>query len=85
MVLRLVVDKVKGEGSRMDWVFGVCRCKLLYLEWISNGILLYSTWNSVKVLGVEHGRRSYEKKNVFLTESLCSTVEIGTTHKSTIL
>ena len=31
-----------GEGgSRMDWEFGVSKCKLLHLEWISNGILLY--------------------------------------------
>ena len=27
-------------GSGMDWEFGVRRCKLLYLEWISNEILL---------------------------------------------
>ena len=27
----------------MDWEFGVIRCKLLHLEWISNEILLYGT------------------------------------------
>ena len=31
--------------------FGVNRCKLLPLEWISNGILLYSTGNYVQSLG----------------------------------
>ena len=31
------------EGSEMDWEFGVNRCKLLLLEWISNEILLCST------------------------------------------
>ena len=36
-----------GEGSGMDWEFGVNRCKLLPLEWISNEILLYSTGNSI--------------------------------------
>jgi len=30
-------------GSGMDQEFGVCRCKLLHLEGISNEILLYST------------------------------------------
>ena len=30
-------------GSGMDWEFGVHRCKLLHLVWISNEILLYST------------------------------------------
>ena len=29
----------QGErGSRMVWDFGVIRCKLLHLEWISNEI-----------------------------------------------
>ena len=36
---RLVV--AKGRGSEMDWEFGVKRCKLLPLQWISNEILLY--------------------------------------------
>ena len=29
-----------GGGSGIDWEFGVNRCKLLPLEWISNMILL---------------------------------------------
>ena len=37
---RLVVAKRKEEENGMDWAFGVSRSKLLYLEWISNGILL---------------------------------------------
>ena len=32
-------------GSGMDLEFGVNRCKLLCLEWISNKILLYSIGN----------------------------------------
>ena len=31
----------QGGGSGMDWEFGVGRCKLLHMEWISNEILLY--------------------------------------------
>ena len=43
MESRLVVAKrEQGEGG-MDGEFGVSRCKLLPLEWISNEILLYST------------------------------------------
>ena len=35
-----------GEGgSGIDWEFGVSRCKLLHLEWLSNEFLLYSTGN----------------------------------------
>ena len=37
----------KRRGSGMDWEFAVNRCKLLHLEWISNGILLCSTGNCV--------------------------------------
>ena len=29
-----------GVRSGMDGEFGVGRCKLLHLEWISNGVLL---------------------------------------------
>ena len=32
-----------GKGT--DREFGVSRCQLLHLEWISNDILLYSTGN----------------------------------------
>ena len=38
----------------MDWVFGVSRRKLLYLEWIINKIPLYSTGNSVQSFGIDH-------------------------------
>ena len=34
-----------GGGSGVDWEFGVSRCKLLHLEWISKEVLLYSTGN----------------------------------------
>ena len=49
MEIRLVVAKEEGErgGREMDWEFGVNRCKLLPLEWISNEILLCSTGNYV--------------------------------------
>ena len=35
------------RGMGMDWEFGVHRCRLLPLEWISNEILLYITGNSI--------------------------------------
>ena len=37
----------QGGGGRggMEWEFGVSRCKLLYIEWINNKVLLYSTGN----------------------------------------
>ena len=44
----------QGGGSVMDWECGVCRCKLLHLEWIKNEILLYSTGNCIQSLVMEH-------------------------------
>ena len=45
----------------MDGEFGVNRCRLLHLESISNGVLLYRIGNYVQSLGVEHGGREYGK------------------------
>ena len=41
---RLKVARMEG-GSGMDWEFGVSRSKLLHLKWISNEVLLYTTWS----------------------------------------
>ena len=48
-----------------DWEFGVNRCKLQPLEWISNGILLYGTGNYVWSLVKEHDNVR-KKKNVYM-------------------
>ena len=37
----------QGGWSGMDWEFGVNRCKLLPLEWISDEILLCSPGNYI--------------------------------------
>ena len=52
--IRLVVAKGEGGGTGMDWDFGVGRCKLLYLEWINNKVLLYSTGNYIQSLGINN-------------------------------
>ena len=46
-----------GEVSRIDCEFGVSRCKLLHLEWISNELLLYSIVNCIQSLVIEYDRR----------------------------
>ena len=53
-----------GGGSGRDWEFGVNRCKLLHLEWVNNGILLYSTGNNVWSLVMEHD--NVRKKNLYV-------------------
>ena len=40
--------------------------QLLHLEWISNEVLLYSSGNYIQSLGIEHDRRQYGKKNVYI-------------------
>ena len=54
---RLVVAKGEGEGRGMDGAFGVSRCKLLRVEWISNELLLYSTGNYSQSLGIDQDGR----------------------------
>ena len=54
----------------MDWEFGISRCKLLHLQWISPEVLLHSTENYIQSLGTEHDGRQYEKKKVHLSISL---------------
>ena len=50
----------------MDREFGVGRCQLLHLEWISKEVLRYSPGNNNQSLGIEHDGREYEKWNVHI-------------------
>ena len=67
-------------GGKEGWEVGVSICKLLYIEWINNKVLLYSTGNHIKYPMINHNGREC-KKNVYIhtTESLCCTAEINTT------
>ena len=55
-------DCQAGEGvrGRMDWEFGMSRCKLLYIEWINNKVLLYSTGNYIQYPVINHNGKEYE-------------------------
>ena len=35
-------------GGGTDWGFGISRCKLLYIEWVNNKVLLYITGNYIQ-------------------------------------
>ena len=50
----LVVAKGEGEGSGMDWEFGINRCKLLHLKHINNKVLLYSTRKHIQSSEIDH-------------------------------
>ena len=47
------------EGGK-DWEFGVSRGQLLYIEWINNKILLYSTGNYIQYPVIKHNGKEYE-------------------------
>ena len=76
------VVKAEGVGGGMEWKVGVSRCKLLYIEWINNKALLYSTENYIQYPMINHKGKEY-KKGIYvyicITESLCCTAEINTT------
>ena len=54
------------EGGGMDWEFGISRCKLLYIEWINNKVLLYSTGNDIQYPMVNHNRKKSEKEYMYV-------------------
>ena len=65
-------------GGGEDWEFGISRCKLLYIDWINNKVLLYSTGNYSQYSVINHNGKEYEKEYVYITESLCCKAEINT-------
>ena len=58
-------------------------CKLLYIEWISNKVLLHSTGHYVQYPVINHNGKEYEKECIYIyiciIESVWCTVEIKTT------
>ena len=44
----------RGVWEGTDWEFGISRCKLLYIEWINNKVLLYSTGDYIQYLVINH-------------------------------
>ena len=56
----------EGGGGGMDWEFGVSRCKLLYIEWINNKVLLYSTGNYIQYPMIKHNGKEYDKECIYM-------------------
>ena len=53
-------------GGRMDWEFGVSRCKLLHIGWINSKVLLYSTGNYIQYPVINHNGKEYEKEYMYV-------------------
>ena len=59
--------KGEGVGGGMEWEVGVSRCKLLYIGWINNRVLLYSTGNYIQYLVITYnGKESEKEKNIYI-------------------
>ena len=58
----------KGEGVRggMEWEVGLSRCKLLYVGWINNKVLLYSTGNYIQYPVINRNGEEYGKECIYI-------------------
>jgi len=70
--------------AKSIWEFEISRCKLLYIGWINNKVLVWSTGNYIQYFVISHHGKEYEKEyvniyNIYITESLCYTAEINIT------
>ena len=62
----MVVAKGEGDGRGMEWEFGISSCKLVYVEWINNKVLLYSTGNYSQYPVINHNGKEYEKEYAYM-------------------
>ena len=58
----LWLPKGRGGGGGMECEFGISRCKLVYIEWIKNKVLLYSTGNYIQYPVINHNGKEYKKR-----------------------
>ena len=68
----------KGEESwgGKDWECGISRCKPLYIGWVNNKILLYSTGNYIQYPVINHNGKEYLKKKKREREREMAVVEV---------
>ena len=59
--LWLPTGRVGGRGR--DWELGISRCKLLYIGWINNKVLLCCTGNYIQYPGINHDGKEMQKSH----------------------
>ena len=65
----MVVTKGEGSGRGLNWEFEISRCKLIYIEWINNKVLLYNRGNYIQYPGIDHNGKDYEKIWIYIQMS----------------
>ena len=64
----------KLYSGGLNWEFGTGRCKLLYIEWINNKVLLYSTGNYIQYPVTSHNGKEDEKEKKYNTYWILKTI-----------
>ena len=76
----------KVQIPSYHWEFGISRCKLVYIGWINNKVLLYSTGNYMQYPVINHNGKEYEKEYIYMYLNHFAVQQKSTEHcKSTIL
>ena len=57
----LAKDEGRGEGGK-DWEFRISRCKPLFIGWINNKLLLYSTGGYIQYPVINYNGKEYFKR-----------------------
>ena len=57
----LWLPRGRRDRGEMDWEFGISRCKLLYIGWINDKVLLYSTGNYVQYSVINQNGKDMQK------------------------
>ena len=61
-----MVAEGEGKGRGMDWELWISRCKLLYIEWINNKVLLYSIGNYIQYPVINQNGKEHEKECIYM-------------------
>ena len=64
-----MLSRERKSGGGMDWEFGISRYKLVYIGWINNKVLLYSTGNNIQYAVINHNGKEYEKYFIYISLS----------------
>ena len=59
-----MVAKGKSGSRGVDWECGISRCRLLYIEWINDKVLLDNTGNFIQYLVIDHNGKECEKQYI---------------------
>ena len=82
--IHLWLPRRRGGGRGIEWEFGVGICKLLYIEWINNGVLLDSTGNRIQYPVINHNGKNVEK-SVRIWEFLHGAAETNWTRNHEVV